>query len=176
MTLPDLAAIGSLISSVAVLASLVYLNQQIRQNTKHSRALIQQGRSLGSSNYLVQQALDPSLTEIVGRGDAGDPTLNPVQIGRYMYMTIAFFFLVEDLFYQHQDGLIDTERHSGTTNVLRLRFQSPGFRAAWTAMRLQFGPVFMAFLDGLMAETEAGEGLDLGAVWKGMVAGERAGG
>jgi len=45
MSLSDLAAIGSLISGVAVLISLIYLSQQIRQNTKHSRAIIQQGRA-----------------------------------------------------------------------------------------------------------------------------------
>jgi hypothetical protein len=153
-----------------VLASLIYLNQQVRQNTKHSRALIQQGRSLGSSNYLVQQALDPSLTDVVVRGDEGDPTLDRMQAARYMYVTIAFFFLVEDLFYQYQDGLVDNERHAGTTNVLRLRLQSPGFRAAWSMMRHQFGPIFMAFVDGLMAETATGSGADLGTVWKSLLA------
>jgi hypothetical protein len=172
MTLPDLASIGSLLSGVAVLASLIYLNRQIRQNTKHSRALIQQGRSLGSSNYLLQQALDPSLTEVVVRGDEGDPTLDRMQGNRYMYATIAFFFLVEDLFYQHHDGLIDEERHEGTTNVLRLRFQSPGFRAAWILMRPQFGPVFTAFLDRLMDDTDAGSSVDIGTAWKGLLAAE----
>ena len=170
MTLPDLASVGSIVSGVAVLASLIYLNQQIRQNTKHSRALIQQGRSLGSSNYLVQQALDPSLTDVVVRGDEGDPTLDRMQAARYMYVTIAFFFLVEDLFYQHQDGLIDEERNAGTTNVLRLRLQSPGFRAAWSTMRPQFGPVFMAFVDGLMEETATSPSVDLGTVWKRVLA------
>jgi hypothetical protein len=170
MTLPDLASIGSIMSGVAVLASLLYLNQQIRQNTKHSRALIQQGRSLGSSNYLVQQAMDPSLTEIAERGDRGDITLDRVQSARYMYMTIAFFFLVEDLFYQHQDGLIDAERNAGTTEVLRLRFQSPGFRAAWMAMRPQFGPAFTSFLDSLMEGVGTSAGLDLDTIWKGFLA------
>jgi len=166
MTLSDLASIASVLSGVAVLASLIYLNQQVRQNTKHSRALIQQGRSLGSSNYLVQQALDPALTELTVRGDEGDATLDRMQATRYMYVTIAFFFLVEDLFYQHQDGLIDAERHAGTTNVLRMRFRDPGFAAAWTVMRPQFGPVFSAFLDGLMAEAPANAGVDLGTMWK----------
>jgi hypothetical protein len=48
MSLSDLASISNLVSSVAVLASLVYLAQQIRQNTKHTRTLIQQGRSIAS--------------------------------------------------------------------------------------------------------------------------------
>jgi len=39
MTLSDLASIGSLVSRFAVLVSLIYLAQQTRQNSKHTRAL-----------------------------------------------------------------------------------------------------------------------------------------
>ena len=42
MNLSDLSSIASLVSGIAVVVSLVYLAQQIRQNTKHSQALIQQ--------------------------------------------------------------------------------------------------------------------------------------
>jgi hypothetical protein len=41
MSLSDLASIGSFVSGAAVLVSLVYLRLQIRQNTRHSQALIQ---------------------------------------------------------------------------------------------------------------------------------------
>jgi len=50
MTLSDLASIGSLVSGIAVLVSLVYLAQQTRQNSKHTRALIQQGRAIQSAD------------------------------------------------------------------------------------------------------------------------------
>jgi hypothetical protein len=45
MKLSDLASIGSLISSAAVLISLVYLALQIRQAERNQRALIHQGRA-----------------------------------------------------------------------------------------------------------------------------------
>jgi hypothetical protein len=44
MTLSDISSIVGMISGLAVLASLIYLAQQNRQNVKHTRALIQQGR------------------------------------------------------------------------------------------------------------------------------------
>src|SRR5579862_4809924 len=43
MTLADLASIGSLISGVAVLISLIYLALQVRQAEKNQRALMNQG-------------------------------------------------------------------------------------------------------------------------------------
>ena len=46
MSLSDLAAIATVISGLAVLGSMIYLAQQTRQNSKHTRALIQQGRAV----------------------------------------------------------------------------------------------------------------------------------
>jgi hypothetical protein len=43
MTLSDLASIGSLVSGVAVLVSLVYLSSQVRQTEKNQRALMESG-------------------------------------------------------------------------------------------------------------------------------------
>jgi PEP-CTERM motif len=45
MTLSDLAALGSFISSVAVLVSLIYLALQVRQADKNQRAIVQQERA-----------------------------------------------------------------------------------------------------------------------------------
>jgi hypothetical protein len=44
MTLSDLASLATVLSGAAVLASLIYLAQQTRQNTRHTRALIEQAR------------------------------------------------------------------------------------------------------------------------------------
>jgi len=42
MTIQDLGAIGDLVGGVAVLATLVYLAMQIKQNTKVHASLIRQ--------------------------------------------------------------------------------------------------------------------------------------
>ena len=52
MSLSDLASIGSLVSGIAVLVSLIYLAQQTWQNAKHTRALIHQARSQQSIDIL----------------------------------------------------------------------------------------------------------------------------
>ena len=41
MSLNDLASIGSFVSGMAVVISLIYLSIQIRQNTRHERAAMQ---------------------------------------------------------------------------------------------------------------------------------------
>src|SRR5665213_3244937 len=102
MTLSDLASIGSLVSGVAVLVSLIYLAQQTRQNSRHTRALIQQGRaSQGQAGIVQWIATDPSTAEVYLRGCEGDITMDRVQFIRFIYMMISAFFAWEDSFYQH---------------------------------------------------------------------------
>ena len=56
MTLTDLASLGSFVSAVAVVISLIYLALQVRQNTRHSQALIQQGRAARISDAALKIA------------------------------------------------------------------------------------------------------------------------
>src|SRR5215469_5164197 len=119
MTLSDLASVATVISSLAVLASLIYLAQQTRQNTKHTRALIQQGRNQYVMDTSLISVTDPAVNDLLVRGDAGDPTLTPTQAAAYLQFVGAQLSTAEDAFYQHKDGLIDDERHAGTVAWLR---------------------------------------------------------
>jgi len=53
MTLSELATLGSIVSSLAVAASLIYLGVQTHQAAKHTRALISQGRSARLSEFIA---------------------------------------------------------------------------------------------------------------------------
>src|SRR5258708_991482 len=79
MTLSDFATFSTAISGLAVTASLIYLALQTHQNSKHSRALIQQGRAAQFQDLISQWAADPALAEVVMRGGAGDLTMDPIQ-------------------------------------------------------------------------------------------------
>ena len=97
MSLPDLASIGSLVSGVAVLLSLVYLAQQTRQNSKHTMALIHQGRVEQTTGWINAVASDPSLTDILMRGGVGDVTLDDTQTSRLYLTQLSNFYALEDL-------------------------------------------------------------------------------
>jgi hypothetical protein len=174
MSLSDLASIATVISSIAVLASLVYLAQQTRQNTKHTRALIQQERNQRAMNLNLAAATDPAVNELLLRGDAGDPSLMPTQVVSYIQIVLAQLAHVEDGFYQHKEGLIDDERHAATTAWLQhVRAPRPGFRAAWTMCRSLYGSEFRAFADVKIGEAASFPQTDAGAQWLALAAQER---
>jgi hypothetical protein len=174
MTLSDLASIATVISSIAVLASLIYLAQQTRQNTRHTRALIQQGRNQQVIDFDMAGATDPAVNELLLRGDAGDPMLTPAQAVAYMQLVIAQLSYAEDGFYQHREGLIDDERHSGTTVWFqRVRAVRPGFRTTWEMCKGLYGPEFQAFADEKIRAAALLPATDAGVQWLGLVAKER---
>ena len=166
MTLSDLSSIVSVISGLAVLGSLVYLAQQTRQNAKHTRALIQQGRSIQITDSCLRYAEDASLTDIRSRGDQGDKTLDRLQIARYRWATVSAIYNFEDQFHQHQDRLIGEDKFAGWLNLLEARFQSPGFRWMWNQNRNNHGPDFQNFMDDIMKRTHIVARPDIVEAWK----------
>ena len=87
MSLSDLASLGSFVSGVAVLVSLVFLyfqlgnlNRQVTQAEKNQRAAIHQARQQFRSDYAKSNAHSDHF-ETFTRGFNGDATLNEVEAG-----------------------------------------------------------------------------------------------
>ena len=72
MSLSDLASIASLVSTFAVLISLIYLGLQVRQAEKNQQAAIRQGRATRAVDIILA-AGDPALAEALPKGTAGEP-------------------------------------------------------------------------------------------------------
>jgi len=177
MSLSDLASLGSFVSGFAVLISLIYLTLQVRQNTKHSRALIQQGRSIQSADFTNRWASDVDMIKQLLRGAVGDVTMDDVQTMRFLLMQYSSFYMWEDQFYQHREGLLDDERYSGMVGEMTERLRTVGYRSAWRMVRHGFGQQFGKFVDSLVGEIHAaGVGPTLPSMlWKAAVEEEQFG-
>lgn len=128
MTLADLSSLGSFISGIAVLVSLIYLSLQVRQNTKHTRALIfQGGASRATSNFLALASSDLATATVVGNGETGTPD----EVRRRQFISICQSFYVnwDDIFSQHEEGLISDDRFERFRWALVVQLkQDPGIR------------------------------------------------
>ena len=133
MSLSDLASLGSFVSGIAVLVSLGYLALQTRQNVRHTRALIQQGRSAQTGALLCQLAADASLAEVMVR--AGREALTDAEMVRISNWYYAMFLNLEDQFHQHERQLIDDDRYfstlAGAQDAASAPASSGSMRAAW---------------------------------------------
>jgi hypothetical protein len=79
--LSDLASIGSLVSGLAVLISLVYLTIQVRQAQKNQRAVLNQSYITRVADYLRWHAESP-INELRTRVIVGDTSFTAEELLR----------------------------------------------------------------------------------------------
>jgi hypothetical protein len=174
MNLADLAALGSFVSGLAVLASLVYLSFQIRQSRLHQQASIRLGRA-GRIVSMCFTGSDPAIAEAIFKGNTGADDITATQRAQYQILCRGLFYHCEEEFFQHKEGLANDAYFAsfvqGTSSLVR----SPGFRAQWKMQRPSFLPEFVAFMDKLLQDNPALPDHDAMAEWKAAVAAEKAG-
>ena len=173
MSLSDLASLGSFVSGIAVLISLIYLSLQIRQSAKHTQALISQGRADHALRQNELIADNAGFTEIIIRGMTGDDAMDTVQAARFHAYAFNSFLTNEDEFRQHRAGLIDEARHAGFVKRIRNMLRQPGYRAMWRMQRDGFDEDFQSFMDGLAHQARQLPPVDYAGVWKSSLASVR---
>jgi hypothetical protein len=165
MTLSDLASIGSFVSGVAVMISLVYVALQVGQAKKNQRASIHAARTDRIVNVFMGST-EPSLADAIARGASGDLELSDTQLRQFTNYSWARFFNAEDSFFQFRDGLLHKSAFDSIVRGLKFTVASPGTRALFKRMRPMFRAEFVEFVDGILAETPAELRSDMAAQWR----------
>jgi hypothetical protein len=146
MTLSDLASIGTLVSGVAVLASLIYLSLQIRQSDKNQRALINQGtvtRNIDILMFLSQ----PQIHALTTRVAAGEVDFTAEELDYLQLRLRATLLTNQDTFLQHAAGLVDEITFENSLAVMRFVLSQPVYRAIWTTSRGGYAHDWASYID-----------------------------
>lgn len=148
MTLSDLSSIGSFVSGIAVVVSLVFVGVQVLQNTRAMRSQIHQNFTDG---WLEIGALVASNAKVFAVGIAADEKTfaampDPDKLC-FMAIIFAFFKHYENMFLQHKEGFIRDEDWNAWTNHMFLYWHMPGVRLWWKVRREAFSPEFRHFLE-----------------------------
>lgn len=180
MSLSDLASLGSFVSGVGVLISLIFLyfqvrqvNAQVGQAEKNQQAAIRQERSAKVSD-IDMSAADPSLAETITNAMNGSPDLTRMQLAQYLSYTNARLVISEDAFYQHKNGLLSEEAFASFERHFGGAFTMPGPRVTWRWVKAGYGAEFVEFVDRLIAQTTLAPPFDPLARWTSDVAAEKA--
>jgi hypothetical protein len=157
MTLSDLAALGSFVSGVAVLASLGFLyfqlrqiGQQIAQSEKNQRALINQGaidRSIETNIWLTQPQIVAVLIKAVNGEDLNEQ--DAFLLTGIVRNVLANF---QDSHVQHKIGLADDITLDHAAGSLRFFLSLPAIRATYRLVRAYYTPELLATVDGIVAD------------------------
>jgi hypothetical protein len=136
MSFADLAALGSFVSGIGVLVSLIYLRLQIRQNTRAVRSQIHQ--RIADSWLSLGAILSDHSREFTAALKADEKALADMPDDEnYAFLSCIFVFFkhFENMYLQYQEGLI--ARELGCVDVpdvhvlaTCLRFKTGGNRGA----------------------------------------------
>ena len=169
MTISDLASIGSLVSGVAVLISLVYLALQVRQAEKNQRSLMNQGAVTRGNSSLALFA-QPELSDLYARAIGGETDFTSGEVYRLQTIMRISLLSLQDHFVQHRAGLIDQITYDNISGGVHRLFSRTVFRALWADSRMGYAPELRDLVDGFVTDTPLAEPIDLGAQLKARLA------
>lgn len=174
MLLEHIFYVSQSIAAVAVIASLLYLAQQVRQAERVQRATMQQGRADRTSQAALAVA-SSELVPVLQKGMAGDTELTREEFTQWMWLCRALFLSGEDSFLQHEARMLSDAAFDSYVAGVKFYFSMRGMRAAWKLLESQFGSDFRSFGSAMLAQTKAtSQNADAYAAWRNLLAAELA--
>ena len=145
LTIQDLGALGELLGSVAVLATLVYLALQTRQNTMAIAAQLDAAALGASQNMFLSVATSNELEEALAEDRTTDMTTNQE---RRALVFGAYLMLMQWHVHQARRGLLPTFHETGyaaTVGSLFTVYRS--FEGWWESQRATYPPEFVEWVE-----------------------------
>jgi hypothetical protein len=155
MSLEDLGNIGEFVAAIGVIASLIYLAVQIRQNTSSVRASTFHETASRAAELTRAIAEQKELPRILRTGLGGLEQLEDDDDRlRFMMLLTTVFRQYEDLLFQYRAGTLSSESWDAWRYSLRGYFSNPGFPPFWDLRRLAFTESFRQFVETERETTE----------------------
>jgi len=153
-----IGAIAEGLGAAGVIASLLYVANQVRANTRASRveAKLQSTRFLGEMVDMLIQ--DPALNELFRKGRADLEALEGPDFYRFSNMLLKAFWFFSAQHFQFRLGTLAESEWEEVNAPIHYYLSGPGVQAWWSSLgRASFGPEFRDFIDAEIAEMEARE-------------------
>jgi len=140
-----IGAIGELIGGAAVVATLIYLAIQLRQNTKGIRAQSYYNVVSGKNALYRELAADKELFSIVGQGLAGDPPLPTITDGARAHLLFyAFMNEFETTYLLYKAGAVEEDIWLRDKAQMAGMIGFPGMIDWWNLAQQYFHKAFVA--------------------------------
>lgn len=143
-------AVAEAIGAIAVVASLIYLAIQVRQNTRAVRASTYDGMVRASGDFLRPLIEDAALALTFERlaGDWADARVGSEDRTRAMYLLTQLFRTWENVYYQWRQGMLEDWLWRAWQTVILSYFNQPGIQEWWRLRHMAYSEPFQAFLAG----------------------------
>lgn len=147
MTLQELAQIGGI---VGVIASLIYVAIQIRNNSRAVRAATFQQISHTMQAALFSVASNEEIVSLILRGGDNFSSLSRIEKARFRFHGMFVLSINQNIYFQHQIGTLTEADWDSFKRDLVSYFDMKGAREAWPLYKGRFSPEFVAYVDAIV--------------------------
>ena len=131
MTFEQLGGLGEFIGGLAVLASLVYVAREIRQNTRATKLATIQATLAAAQNVFDAPTRDRDLARVIRIGLADPASLNDDEYAQFRWWASLALRTIENLFVQYGGGTLDQETWIARSDSASNLVANPGIRRVW---------------------------------------------
>ena len=154
-TLQDLGSLGEFVGAIGVVVSLVYLAQQMRQNTTSVRAASFNSMTENSIRLLEHVFRDSEFAVFLHRAQVDPSSLSPHELVRWdAYMT-AVYRHFGNLVYQYRVGALDRQMWQAYRDALKKHLRMPSWQAWFEENREDFSKSLVELVAQVTRELEA---------------------
>ena len=165
MSLEEIYYISQILSTAALVASLVYLGVQTRQAGKNQIAQMNQARGELFHEYTLR-LLDPEFSPLAQAAFRADPDLSDEQIHRFYYFASTVLRFFEEIYREWREGMLGNDRWETTQRTMRGILRAPGYRASYKVLRGNLDPGIVTLMDSMIRDDRDSPGIDPIAEWR----------
>ncbi len=158
MTLEDLGNLGDFIGGIAVVATLIYVAAQIRQNNRLLRAntdSVNAASDIAFSDFVItigsQFVRDASFADIVQRGLSEPGSLSPSEAIRFQTHLQATFVAFDTGFKLMRSGAMSETHWDPWSRHIQAWMGNPAIRAWLRSQKTPFSEEFMAYVEQILS-------------------------
>lgn len=147
MTLNELSALSSIVASLAVIASLVFVGIQLRQSGLSTRMMTAQINTQIMIENFGRLVDHPDIAAIFA-GERAAEEITPGDRLRVGNMFATTFRHMEMLHMHQRYGIHEREMWQAAEARLEERISNPIIRGWWEASKKSYAPSFVIYVDG----------------------------
>jgi hypothetical protein len=152
-----LAAWGEFLGGIAVVASLIYLASQIRQNSRLLEATTSSMRTQNMAASSLALAQDPDVSRIFWEGLADLAALSEADQRRFVPLLSMTFSGFAEQYWANRAGFATSSGWEVQELGMRWYLEQPGAQQWWRDWSRIYPQDFRNYIDGLIREGEAAE-------------------
>ena len=142
----------SLIASIGVIASIVFLGLEMQQNTEMMRSQTRNSIVENQLSFYERGIENNEFAEVIAEKRL-DPSLYPFESPKgfqYALFIASLLRMWENEFYQYQIGLFDSDEFEARTNTWKQEMSVTANLGIWRSSENMYAPDFRIYLNELI--------------------------